>query len=128
MLPTVVVAASFNALLGQRGLFNTILQSPNSLSSSFTLHPFAFILLAHIFYNTTIIIRVVGNALSSLDPRLEQTARSLGADSFRVWWNVILPIIRPSVFASSLLVFLFDFTSFGVILLLGGSQFSTLEV
>ena len=30
--------------------------------------------------------------------------------------------------ASSLLVFRFDFTSFGVILLLGGSQFATLEV
>jgi thiamine transport system permease protein len=85
-------------------------------------------LLAHIFYNTTIIIRVVGNTLSSLDPRLEQTARSLGADSFHVWWNVILPVIRPSILAASLLVFLFDFTSFGVILLLGGSQFSTLEV
>ena len=123
MLPTVVVAVSFNALLGQRGLINNFIYP-----SSFILRPFLAILLAHVFYNTTIIIRVVGNALSSLDPKLEQTARSLGADSLRVWWNVILPIIQPSILASSLLVFLFDFTSFGVILLLGGSQFSTLEV
>jgi thiamine transport system permease protein len=130
MLPTVVVAASFNTLLGQRGLLSTFQSFLFPISKDFILHPspFILILLAHVFYNTTIIIRVVGNALSSLDPRLEQTARSLGADSFRVWWNVILPIIRPSIFASSLLVFLFDFTSFGVILLLGGSQFSTLEV
>jgi thiamine transport system permease protein len=120
MLPTVVVAASFNALFGQRGLLSTFLVFQPS--------PFALILLAHVFYNTTIIIRIVGNALSSLDPKLEQTARSLGANSFRVWWNVIFPIISPSILASMLLVFLFDFTSFGVILLLGGSQFSTLEV
>lgn len=120
MLPTVVVAASFNALLGPRGLLSTFL--------AFHPSPFALILLAHIFYNTTIVIRIVGNALSSLDPKLEQTARSLGANTFHVWWNVIFPIIRPSILASSLLVFLFDFTSFGVILLLGGSQFSTLEV
>ena len=40
----------------------------------------------------------------------------------------MLPLIRPSLLASSVLVFLFDFTSFGVILLLGGSRFSTLEV
>lgn len=120
MLPTVVVAASFNALLGQRGLLSTFLVFQPS--------PFALILLAHVFYNTTIIIRIVGNALSSLDPKLEQTARSLGANSFRIWWNVIFPIISPSILASMLLVFLFDFTSFGVILLLGGSQFSTLEV
>jgi thiamine transport system permease protein len=123
MLPTVVVAASFNALLGQRGLINNLIHP-----SSFILHPFIAILVAHVFYNTTIIIRVVGNALSSLDPKLEAAARSLGADSFHVWWNVILPLLRPSLLASSLLVFLFDFTSFGVVLLLGGSQFATLEV
>jgi thiamine transport system permease protein len=124
MLPTVVVAAGFSALLGPRGVIQTF----------FPLFSFPFIgtltaiLIAHVFYNTTIIIRVVGNALSSLDPKLEAAARSLGADSFHVWWNVILPILRPSILASSLLVFLFDFTSFGVILLLGGSQFATLEV
>jgi thiamine transport system permease protein len=124
MLPTVVVAAGFNALLGPRGL----------IPSLFPLFSFNFIgtltaiLIAHVFYNTTIIIRVVGNGLSSLDPKLEQAARSLGADSRKVWWNIILPLLRPSLLASSLLVFLFDFTSFGVILLLGGPKFSTLEV
>jgi thiamine transport system permease protein len=124
MLPTVVVAAGFNALLGPRGL----VQNLYPLASFNFVGTLTAILIAHVFYNTTIIIRVVGNALSSLDPRLMQTARSLGADPLRVWWNVILPILRPSILASSLLVFLFDFTSFGVILLLGGSQYATLEV
>jgi thiamine transport system permease protein len=123
MLPTVIVAAGFNALLGQRGLINNLIHP-----SSFTLDPFIAILIAHVFYNTTIIIRVVGNALSSLDPKLEAAARSLGADPSRVWWNVTFPLLRPSLFAASLLVFLFDFTSFGVVLLLGGSQYATLEV
>jgi thiamine transport system permease protein len=124
MLPTVVVAAGFSALLGPRGVIHPLFP--------FSSFPFIgtlwAILIAHVFYNTTIIIRVVGNALSSLDPKLEAAARSLGADSFHVWWNVILPLLRTSLLASSLLVFLFDFTSFGVILLLGGSQFATLEV
>jgi thiamine transport system permease protein len=123
MLPTVVVASSFNALIGNHGLFSF-------LSSSFIPHPssFSLILLAHIFYNTTIVIRIVGNALSRLDPKLEAAARSLGADSFHVWKNITLPLLRPSLLAAALLVFMFDFTSFGVILLLGGSNFSTLEV
>lgn len=124
MLPTVVVAAAFNSLLGSRGLLSTL----HFPISTFPPSPFLLILLAHVFYNTTIVIRIVGTALSSLDPKLEQTARSLGADSFRVWTNITLPLLRPSLLAASLLVFLFDFTSFGVILLLGGSQFSTLEV
>jgi thiamine transport system permease protein len=124
LLPTVVVAAGFSALLGPRGLLSTFFPL-SSFSFTGTL---SAILIAHVFYNTTIIIRVVGNALSSLDHKLEAAARSLGADSRRVWWNVTFPLLRPSLLASSLLVFLFDFTSFGVILLLGGSQFATLEV
>lgn len=132
LMPTVVVAACFNSLFGARGLLSTFHSflfplSSDIHSSTFTLHPFAAILLAHIFYNTTIVIRIIGAALSTLDPKLEQTARSLGADPFRVWLNVTLPLLRPSILAASLLVFLFDFTSFGVILLLGNSQFSTLE-
>ncbi len=122
MLPTVVVASSFSAIFGNRGLISFLFPFSGQPS------PFALILLAHVFYNTTIIIRVVGNALASLDTRLEQAARSLGADSLHVWWNLILPLLRPSLLAASLLVFLFDFTSFGVILLLGGSQYATLEV
>src|SRR5512139_111417 len=86
------------------------------------------ILVAHVFYNTAIVIRIVGNAISSMDPRLEAAARSLGADPVRVWRHVTFPLLRPAILASALLVFLFDFTSFGVILLLGGSQFATLEV
>jgi thiamine transport system permease protein len=125
MLPTVVVASSFNAILGTHGILSFLF--PLSFSSTPTFH-FLLILAAHIFYNTTIIIRIVGNALSRLDPKLEQAARSLGADTPRVWKNIILPLLRPSLLAAALLVFMFDFTSFGVILLLGGSDFSTLEV
>lgn len=120
MLPTVVVASSFNALFGNHGLF--------SFRQNLQPSPFSLILLAHVFYNTTIVIRIVGSALSRLDPKLEQSARSLGADSFRVWHQITLPLLRSSLLAAALLVFMFNFTSFGVILLLGGSNFSTLEV
>ena len=132
MLPTVVVAAGFNALLGPGGLIHALFPPFDGAQGMLSSFPFIgtlwAILVAHVFYNTTIVIRVVGSALSSLDPKLEGAARSLGADSPRVWWNITLPLLRPSLLASSLLVFLFDFTSFGVILLLGASKFSTLEV
>ena len=124
MLPTVVVAAAFNSLFSYK-VTGSMLQVFNLQPSTFN---FLLILAAHVFYNTTIIIRIVGNALSRLDPKLEQSARVLGADSLQAWRRVILPLLRPSLLAAALLVFMFDFTSFGVILLLGGSNFSTLEV
>jgi thiamine transport system permease protein len=130
MLPTVVVAAGFNALLGPRGWVNLGLMNLFHLQAApiSIVGTLGVILLAHVFYNTTIVIRLVGNALSHLDPRLEQAARSLGADPLRLLTRLTLPLLRPSILAASVLVFIFDFTSFGVILLLGGPGFSTLEV
>ncbi|MCB0118071.1 MAG: iron ABC transporter permease [Anaerolineales bacterium] len=124
MLPTVVVAAAFNSLFSYK-VTGSMLQVFNLQPSTFY---FLLILTAHTFYNTSIVIRIVGNAISRLDPKLEASARVLGADTIHVWEDVIFPILRPSLLAAALLVFMFDFTSFGVILLLGGSQFATLEV
>jgi thiamine transport system permease protein len=130
MLPTVVVAAGFTALLGPRGWLNLALMSFLRLEQP----PLVFvgtlwaILAAHVFYNATIVIRIVGNAWAALDVRLTDAARSLGASPFRTLLHVTLPLLRPSIFAAGLLVFLFDFTSYGVILLLGGPRFATLEV
>ena len=116
MLPTVVVASAFKSLPG--------LQVTGYKFLTFNLQPatfnFLLILTAHVFYNTTIVIRIVGNALSRLDPKLEAAARSLGADNFHAWKNITLPLLCPALLSAALLVFMFDFTSFGVILLLGG--------
>jgi thiamine transport system permease protein len=130
ILPTVVVAASFNALIGPRGWINLLLMRAFELNAPplQMLASLPAILLAHVFYNTTIVIRVVGSAWSQLDPRLEQAARALGASPWRALGEVTLPLLRPAIIAAALLVFIFDFTSFGVILLLGGPRFATLEV
>jgi thiamine transport system permease protein len=130
ILPTIVVAVSFNALLGPRGVLNVLLMQFFSLANPplQVMNTLGLILLAHVFYNTTVVIRIVGSAWSQLDLRLEQAGRVLGASPWKVAWEVTLPLLRPSILAASLLVFLFDFTSFGVILLLGGPHFATLEV
>ncbi|NMC13369.1 MAG: iron ABC transporter permease [Chloroflexi bacterium] len=130
VLPTLVVAAAFNALLGPRGWVNLALmallkttQPPvtfvNSLSA---------ILIAHVFYNTTIVLRLVGDFWAHLDPHLGQAARMLGANKWQELRYVSLPLLAPAITAAALLVFIFVFTSFGVILVLGGPRFATLEV
>lgn len=130
IMPTVVVAAGFNALIGPRGWINLALMDLLGLNSPpiNLLNTLAVILLAHVFYNTSIVIRMVGTAWAQLDPKLEQAARTLGAPSLRAFIEITLPLLKQSIFAAALLVYLFDFTSFGVILLLGGPRFATLEV
>jgi len=92
------------------------------------LNTFAAILTAHVFYNTTIIIRVVSSAWSRQNIRLQHAAKVLGASPWRTFWEVTLPLLRPAILGATLLVFLFNFTSFGAVLMLGGPQFATLEV
>jgi len=130
ILPTVVVAAGFNALMGPRGWLNLALMGLFSLDSPPIqfLNTFGAIITAHVFYNTTIIIRVVSNAWSQQNIRLRHAAKVLGASPWRTFREVTLPLLRPSILAGTLLVFLFNFTSFGVVLMLGGPQYATLEV
>jgi thiamine transport system permease protein len=130
ILPTVVVAARFTALLGPRGWLNLGLMQFFHLEAppiSF-MNTLGAILIAHVFYNTSVVIRVVGSAWSQLDPKLEQAGSVLGAPPARVYREITLPLLRPPILVASLMVFLFDFTSFGVVLLMGGPKFSTLEV
>ncbi len=129
VMPTVVVAVAFGALLGPRGLINQALQAlfgpatppirPGGLQA---------VLLAHVFYNYTVILRLVGGFWANLDPRLEQAAAMLGASRLHVLLRVTLPLLAPAIGAAALLVFIFTFTSFGVMVILGGPRLATLEV
>ncbi len=110
VLPTVVVATAFIALL------------PNGLERSVWA-----ILVAHVFFNVAVVVRVVGTAWSALDKRLDEVATMLGARPSIRARTVTLPLLTPALGAAASIVFLFCFTSFGVIVVLGGPRFATLE-
>ncbi|MEE4194093.1 MAG: iron ABC transporter permease [Anaerolineae bacterium] len=130
ILPTVVVVTAFTATLGAGGWVNKALMAIFQLDKAplNLLNSLWAILLVHVFYNVSIIIRVVGASWSQLDQRTMHAARVLGASPLRTFVEVTLPLLRPAILAATLLVFLFDFASFGVVLMLGGAGFATLEV
>jgi thiamine transport system permease protein len=130
VMPTLVVAAGFNALLGPRGWVNIALMSLLELPSPpiTFLNTLTAILVAHVFYNTTIVLRMVGDFWAHIDPRLGQAAQGLGANAWDRLRHVTLPLLSPAIIAATLLIFIFNFTSFGVVLVLGGPRFATLEV
>jgi thiamine transport system permease protein len=117
VLPTVVVGTAFLALLGPGGSLGVDLQGSIWL-----------ILIAHAFFNVAVVVRTVGGLWANLDPRLEEAARTMGASRLRAFREVTVPLLRPAIAASASIVFLFCFTSFGIVLLLGGLRTRTLEV
>jgi thiamine transport system permease protein len=111
VLPTVVVGVAFRALF--RG---------TPLDGSFVA-----ILLALVFFNVSVVVRTVGAAWRGLDSRMEAAARTLGASWGRAFVTVSLRRLGPSIVAAASIVFLFCATAFGVVLVLGGSRFGTIE-
>lgn len=117
VLPTVVVGTAFLVLLGPNGPLGVDLR-----------RSIAAIIIAHVFYNYAIVARTVGSYWETLDPRLEDAAMTLGATRWQAFRQVTLPLLAPAIAAATSLVFLFTFTSFGVVLILGDLRHATIEV
>ena len=90
VLPTVVVAIAFQALLGPGGPINGSLMrifgldmAPLRLEQTLTM-----ILLAHIYYNIAVVIRLVGGYWANLNPRMTEAARVLGASPAKAFLEI----------------------------------------
>ena len=117
VLPTVVVGVAFRAVLGEGGPLGFL-----GLDQSFVA-----IVAALAFFNVAVVVRTVGGMWERLDPRAEQAARTLGAGPLRVLRTVTLPRLVPALTSAASVVFLFCATAFGVVLVLGGRRFGTIE-
>lgn len=118
VLPAVVVASAFQASFGKQGVFQ-FLQIQN---------PLALVIMAHVFYNFSVMLRLISSFWAGLEGRIKEAAVVLGAGPISLFWYIILPLLKPAILASCALVFIFCFSSFGIILILGGPAMSTIEV
>jgi len=117
VMPTVVVAVAFLTLIG-----------PDGVTGIHLTGTIWAILISHIFFNYAIVVRTVGAAWMTLDDAQLEAAHDLGASPLRGFLTVTLPQLRSSIVAAGSIVFLFAFTSFGIVVLLGGVHQRTLEV
>jgi len=117
VLPPVVVAAAFGALLRPSGLLGF-------LGADQGLIP---IVGALVFFNVSVVSRIVGGTWAALGPGATVAARTLGASRWRAFRHVTLPTLGPAIGAAASIVFLFCSTSFAIVLVLGGTRTNTVE-
>jgi thiamine transport system permease protein len=117
VLPTVVVGVAFRELIGEAGPLG-FLGFDGSAGA---------IIAGLAFFNVAVVIRAVGAAWESLDPRPAEAAAALGAGPAHVFRTVTLPALRPAIVSAASVVFLFCATAFGVVLTLGGLRYSSIE-
>lgn len=131
VLPPILVVLGFVIFFGNSGILNRLLMDFFDLSNPplKILYSLKAIILAHGFYNFPIALRLIGTLWQQLPPTQEWAAQTLGARRLKLFFTITLPQLLPAILAASALIFMFCFTSFAVILVLGGGpQFTTIEV
>ncbi|MEL6890558.1 MAG: iron ABC transporter permease [Actinomycetota bacterium] len=111
VMPTVVMGAAVLAVL------------PDSLDRTVWA-----VLAAHVLFNVAVVVRTVGAVWEHLPADMEHAAATLGASRLVVFRDVTFPLLRPAMSAAAAIVFLFTFTSFGVIRVVGAAGTRTIEV
>jgi putative spermidine/putrescine transport system permease protein len=84
------------------------------------------VVLAHAVTGMPYVVILVTTALTTIDPRLEPAARSLGASPAQVLGRVLLPLLRPAVLSGTLLAFVHSWDELVIVLFIAGRRVFTL--
>ena len=126
-MPSILVVLGFVLFFGNSGWLNQIIGAifPGEGNQLKILYKSNAIILAHGFFNFPLVIRLAGDGISRIRKNYAHAAASLGASPIITFLTVIVPLSFPAIISAALLVFLYSFTSFAVVLVLGGGPAST---
>jgi putative spermidine/putrescine transport system permease protein len=129
VLPHIIVAFLFLLVLGTSGMFSSFFYNlgfgENSRDFFSAIHhsPLGLsMILSYIFKEAPFVTLMVLAVLQKTDRRLLTTAMMLGESQNRAFRKVILPLLRPVIFASFSIIFLYSFGAYDIPFLLGNTQ------
>ena len=131
VLPSIIVVLAMILFYGNNGWINRGLMTLFKTEEPPLqfLYSLGGILIAHVYYNFPIAAKLIGDQWSRLSEDFDRAGRSLGVGSFSRFFNLTLPLLRPSLVSSFILIFLLCMNSFPIILVLGGGiHHTTMEV
>ncbi|MGC8955597.1 MAG: ABC transporter permease [Fervidobacterium sp.] len=126
VLPGITVAIGFFLTFGKNGIYSQFLRLFGANIQ--ILYTFVAVLIGHVFYNFPLFIRIVGEAWENIDGYVIEAAKLDGATNEQIFTRIEIPILLPSILRAFFLTYIYTFTSFSVVLILGGIKYSTLEV
>ncbi len=118
VLPPVVGGIALLLAYGRRGIIGQPLEALTGITLPFTT---AGVIVAEAFVAMPFFVLTVESGLRSMDRRLEDAARSLGADRRTVFWRVTLPLIWPSLAAGTVLTWARALGEFGATITFAGN-------
>lgn len=111
------------------GFYLLIVFSPNSTFGSWLnntfgisfLFSFSGLVIASVIYSLPFMVHPIQSGLSNLSPSIREAAQLLGKSKIKIYYKVLLPCIKPSLFTGIVLSFAHSIGEFGVVLMIGGN-------
>lgn len=116
-LPTAVAGIALAALTVPEGWVGRFLE-PLGFKVAYA---FPGIVLAMTFTSLPFMVRTVQPIVEDLEGHWEEAAASLGASRWQTFWRVLLPEIRPALFAGASLSFVRSLGEFGAVVFIAGN-------
>lgn len=129
-IPSILVVLGFVIFYGNNGVLNNMLKSIFSLDESpiRILYTFPAIILAHVYLNLPVAFNLITNGWTSLARSEEMASYTLKKGKMKTFLSITLPKLRGVIANAFVIIFLFCFSSFAIVMVLGGSpEYSTLE-
>lgn len=128
VLPSLVIVSGLIAIWGRNGWANLLL-APFGVSTGSSIFGLWGIVAAHVILNGAFAARIFLDRLEAIPPEKLKLGRSLGLNAYRRLLAIDLPALAASIPGVGATIFLLCFTSFAIVLVLGGGPANqTLEV
>ncbi|MBN2984691.1 MULTISPECIES: ABC transporter permease [Cohnella] len=122
----VVLVSGYKFVYGENGFITRVLASLFPSFDPAWFHGYWAVLFVMTFACTSNHVLFLGNAIRKIDFQTVEAARNMGASSFTILRKVVLPVLKPTLFALTILVFLTGLSATSAPLILGGAEFQTI--
>lgn len=123
ILPPFVASIGISKFFAQYGSINTILIDYGIINAPIDwlgeTHKIWLVVALSTLHLYPIMLLNLQSSMNNIDSSLEEAALMVGAKKWRAMKDVLVPLIRPGVFAGATIIFIFAFTDLGAPLLVG---------
>lgn len=122
----VVLVSGYKFVYGEEGFLTRLLVHVFPSFNTAWFHGYWAVLFVMTFACTSNHFLFMGNAIRKIDFQTVEAARNMGASAWYILWRVVLPVLKPTIYALTILTFLTGLAATSAPLILGGQQFQTI--
>ncbi|KQX48589.1 ABC transporter permease [Paenibacillus sp. Root444D2] len=122
----VVLVSGYKLIYGETGLMTKVLTFVFPSFDTTWFHGYWAVLFVMTFACTSNHVLFLSNAMRKVDFQTIEAAKNMGASPFYILRRVVLPVLKPTIYALTILLFLTGLAATSAPLILGGTEFQTI--